>query len=146
MLKLNSFDEFKSIFRTGKKWIRCAEAINNIPNIQENVYYSIGDSLAYMITESKAEDKFCGHRRYMDIFYYLEGGEEIEIAPKLELELVEKYSDETDREFFTGNGKKLDMKQGEMIIVEINEAVKCSGNAKKVIIRVTVEDNYFLNK
>ena len=79
MLKLNSFDEFKSIFRTGKKWIRCAEAINNIPNIQENVYYSIGDSLAYMITESKAEDKFCGHRRYMDIFYYLEGGEEIEI-------------------------------------------------------------------
>ncbi|RGM96387.1 Evolved beta-galactosidase subunit beta [Fusobacterium necrogenes] len=146
MLKLNSFDEFKSIFRTGKKWIRCAEAINNIPNIQENVYYSIGDSLAYMITESKAEDKFCGHRRYMDIFYYLEGGEEIEIAPKSELELVEKYSDETDREFFTGNGKKLDMKQGEMIIVEINEAVKCSGNAKKVIIRVTVEDNYFLNK
>lgn len=146
MLKLNSFDEFKSIFRTGKKWIRCAEAINNIPNIQENVYYSIGDSLAYMITESKVEDKFCGHRRYMDIFYYLEGEEEIEIAPKSELELVEKYSDETDREFFNGLGMKQKMKKGEMIIIEINEAVKCSGGAKKLIIRVTVEDNYFLNK
>lgn len=146
MLKLNSFDEFKSIFRTGKKWIRCVEAINNIPNIQENVYYSIGDSLAYMITESKVEDKFCGHRRYMDIFYYLEGEEEIEIAPKSELELVEKYSDETDREFFNGLGMKQKMKKGEMIIIEINEAVKCSGGAKKLIIRVTVEDNYFLNK
>ena len=146
MLKLSSFDEFKSIFRTGKKWIRCAEAINNIPNIKENVYYSIGDSLAYMITDSKVEEKFCGHRRYMDIFYYLEGKEEIEIAPKSELELVEKYSDETDREFLIGRGKKIEMKQGEIIIAEINEAVKCFGGAKKLIIRVTVEDNYFLNK
>ena len=146
MLRLSSFDEFKSIFRTGKKWIRCAEAINNIPNIQENLFYSIGDSLAYMITDSKKEEKFCGHRRYMDIFYYLEGGEEVEIAPKKNLDLVEKYSDETDREFFNGFGEKYEIKQGEMVIVEINEAVKCSGGAKKLVIRVTVEDNYFLNK
>ena len=33
-----------------------------------------------------------------------------------------------------------------MIIVETNEAVKSYGGAKKVVIRVTVEDNYFLNK
>ena len=36
MLILNSFDEFKDIFRSGKKWIRCKEAIENISNIKEN--------------------------------------------------------------------------------------------------------------
>jgi evolved beta-galactosidase subunit beta len=146
MLKLNSIEEFKSIFRTGKKWIRCAEAIANIPNIQENVYYSIGDSLAYMVIDSKRGERFCGHRRYMDIFYYLDGEEDIEIGEKKELTLVEKYSDETDREFFDGVGTKYTMRKGEMIIVETNEAVKSYGGAKKVVIRVTVEDNYFLNK
>lgn len=146
MFKVNSVEEFKSIFRSGKKWIRCVEAINNIKNIQENVFYSIGDSLAYMVTNSKEEDRFCGHRRYMDIFYYLEGGEILEISPKSELEVVERYSDETDREFFQGEGQKVQMKEGEIIIVETTEACKASGNCKKLIIRVTVEDNYFLNK
>lgn len=146
MVVLKSFEEFKSIFRTGKKWIRCAEAINNLPNIKENIYYSIGDSLVYMITDSKEEKEFCGHRRYMDIFYYLEGGETLEVSPKSELEVTEKYSDETDREYFTGTGKKYEIKEGKMVIIEIGEACKCYGNAKKVIIRVTVEDNYFLNK
>lgn len=146
MVVLKSFEEFKSIFRTGKKWIRCAEAINNLPNIKENIYYSIGDSLVYMITDSKEEKEFCGHRRYMDIFYYLEGGETLEVSLKSELEVTEKYSDETDREYFTGTGKKYEIKEGEMVIIEIGEACKCYGNAKKVIIRVTVEDNYFLNK
>ena len=122
MVVLKSFEEFKSIFRTGKKWIRCAEAINNLPNIKENIYYSIGDSLVYMITDSKEEKEFCGHRRYMDIFYYLEGGETLEVSPKSELEVTQKYSDETDREYFTGTGKKYEIKEGEMVIIYTSES------------------------
>ena len=68
MVVLKSFEEFKSIFRTGKKWIRCAEAINNLPNIKENIYYSIGESLVYMITDSKEEKEFCGQQKIYGYF------------------------------------------------------------------------------
>lgn len=149
MVILQSFDEFKSIFRVGKKWLRCAEAIANVPNVKENVFYSIGDSIIYKISSKNgAEDLFTGNRRYMDVHYYLEGEEDLEIAPKAKLKSVQPYSNETDREFFEGQGEIIHLKKGNFIIIENDEAHKFLGgdNIKKVIIHVTIEDNYFLNK
>ncbi|MGL5191090.1 MAG: beta-galactosidase subunit beta [Cetobacterium sp.] len=150
MLILNSFDQFKEIFRSGKKWIRCKEAIENIENIKENRYYSIGDSLVYMFkTENNIDGlDFEGHRRYMDIHYYLEGSESLELAKKKNLQAKERYSDETDTEYFSGSGEFVNLKSGNLIIIENDEAFKFKDakNVKKVVLKVTIEDNYFLNK
>ncbi|WP_418965182.1 beta-galactosidase subunit beta [Cetobacterium sp.] len=150
MLILNSFDEFKNIFRSGKKWIRCKEAIENIPNIKENRYHSIGDSLVYMFkTENHRDDQdLKGHRRYMDIHYYVEGKENLEIAKKRELDTKIKYSDENDTEYFHGDGEIINLTSGNLVIIENDEAFRFKGaeNLKKVILKVTIEDNYFLNK
>lgn len=150
MLILNSFDEFKNIFRSGKKWIRCKEAIENIPNIKENRYHSIGDSLVYMFkTENHRDDQdLKGHRRYMDIHYYVEGKEKLEIAKKRELDTKIKYSDENDTEYFHGDGEIINLTSGNLVIIENDEAFRFKGaeNLKKVILKVTIEDNYFLNK
>ena len=150
MLILNSFDEFKDIFRSGKKWIRCKEAIENIPNIKENRYHSIGDSLVYMFKTEDHKDGLDleGHKRYMDIHYYVEGKETLEISKKKELDIKVKYSDESDVEYFHGNGKSVNLIAGNLIIIENDEAFKFkeAENLKKVILKVTIEDNYFLNK
>ncbi len=150
MLILNSFDEFKDIFRSGKKWIRCKEAIENISNIKENRYHSIGDSLVYMFkTENhKNEVDFQGHRRYMDIHYYVEGKEVLEISKKNDLDIKSSYSDEDDTEYFYGAGEIINLTAGNLIIIENDEAFRFKGaeNLKKVVLKVTIEDNYFLNK
>lgn len=150
MLILNSFDEFKDIFRSGKKWIRCKEAIENISNIKENKYHSIGDSLVYMFkTENHINEvDFQGHRRYMDIHYYIEGQEALEISKKNDLNIKNSYSDENDTEYFHGDGEIVNLTAGNLIIIENDEAFrfKEAKNLKKVVLKVTIEDNYFLNK
>ncbi len=50
MYILDSLQQFQTVYRDGKKWNRCIEAIENIGNIKANVMYSIGDSLVYMLT------------------------------------------------------------------------------------------------
>ena len=143
-------DKFKLGNKYGKKWERCVEAIENIENIRENIYYSIGDSLVYMLKTKKFqnEDKFLGTRRYLDLHYYLEGDGELEIAPKETLELIEKYQDETDREYFIGKGEKHLIKKGNLVLLDENNGFKFHDNkdVKKVVIKVTIEDNYFMNK
>ena len=150
MLILNNFDEFKDIFRSGKKWIRCKEAIENINNIKENRYHSIGDSLVYMLKTENHKDgvELQGHRRYMDIHYYVEGKETLEISKKNDLNVKSSYSDETDTEYFHGNGEIVNLTTGNLIIIENDEAFRFKGaeNLKKVVLKVTIEDNYFLNK
>lgn len=150
MLILNSFDEFKDIFRSGKKWIRCKEAIENISNIKENRYHSIGDSLVYMFKTKDHKDELDlqGHRRYMDIHYYIEGNEILEISKKNKLDVKKDYSDETDTEYFCGNGETVNLVAGNLVIIENDEAFRFKGaeNLRKVVLKVTVEDNYLLNK
>lgn len=150
MVVLNTFEEFKDIFRSGKKWIRCKEAIENINNIKENRYHSIGDSLVYIYKTENYEDEIemQGHRRYMDIHYYVEGKEKLEISKKKDLIIKKDYCDEDDTEYFIGNGEIIELKAGNLVIIENDEAFrfKNAENLKKVILKVTIEDNYFLNK
>lgn len=149
MIILDTFEQFKVVYRDGRKWNRIVEAIDNMSNIQENVMYSIGDSLVYMIQNAPApSEKFVGNRRYFDVHYYLEGQESIESTSKENLTLTEAYQDETDREFFVGTGDVHTLCAGQIAIFDNSQAYRfiSSTPVKKVVLKVTIEDGYFLNK
>lgn len=150
MIILNTLEDFKRIYHAGKKWQRCMEAINNLKNIEPNVFYSIGDSLVYRLAENTTENTelFEGHRRYFDVHYYLRGEERVEIAAKSTLTPEIAYRDETDREFLLGQGVEHLLKAGNVVIFENHEAHRFlqGKGVKKVILKVTVEETYFLNK
>lgn len=150
MIVLESLEQFKVVYRDGRKWNRCVEAIENIGNIKDGVMYSIGDSLVYMIADGVANNSeaFEGNRRYFDVHYYLEGRETVEFAEKSQLGLIEPYSDETDREFLTGKGEVKQLHEGQVAIFDNNKAYRFHGDerVRKVVLKVTIEDGYFLNK
>ncbi|OAJ92490.1 beta-galactosidase subunit beta [Vibrio bivalvicida] len=150
MIVLENLEQFKEIYRDGRKWNRCIEAIENISNIKSGVMHSIGDSLVYMIEDGVPHhtDTFEGNRRYFDVHYYLEGTETVEFAEKSQLNLVDRYRDETDREYFSGQGDKRELTEGQVTIFDNNKAYRFQGDnrVRKVVLKVTIEDGYFLNK
>ncbi|BBS38201.1 beta-galactosidase subunit beta [Enterobacter cloacae complex sp. 2024EL-00215] len=149
MIVLDSLEQFQQLYRTGRKWQRCVEAINNIDNIQPGVAHSIGDSLAYRVTGDASTDAlFVGHRRYFEVHYYLQGMQKIEFAAKETLQLVACYRDETDREYLKGVGHTEQVREGQIVICENHEAYRFISDtpAKKVVLNVTIEDGYFHNK
>jgi evolved beta-galactosidase subunit beta len=150
MIILNTLEEFQCVYRAGKKWQRCMEAINNLENIKPDVFYSIGDSLVYRLAEGSADNSvlFEGNRRYFDVHYYLAGVETVEYAAKTELTQEVPYKDESDRESFSGQGEKQKLVAGNVAIFENHEAYRFSAGdgVRKIILKVTVEETYFLNK
>ncbi|GLR08166.1 beta-galactosidase subunit beta [Mixta theicola] len=146
---LDNLEQFKQIYHSGRKWQRCVEAINNIDNIRPGVAHSIGDSLSYRVENGSTTDTlFVGHRRYFEVHYYLQGQQKIEFAPKTQLQMAERYRDETDREYLQGSGDTVQVHEGQMIVCDNSEAYRfiCDSPVKKVVLRVTIEDGYFLNK
>ena len=149
MIVLDNLEQFKVVYRDGRKWNRCVEAIENIANIKDGVMYSIGDSLVYMIEDgTKQTDLFEGNRRYFDVHYYLEGRETVEFADKSDLRLEQAYRDETDREFLSGQGETRELCEGQVAIFDNDKAYRFCGDnrVRKVVLKVTIEDGYFLNK
>lgn len=150
MILINNLDKFSTIYRDGRKWQRCLEAINNIQHIQPNVMHSIGDSLIYrlQVTPTTLNLLFEGNRRYFTVHYYLAGHETIEYADKSMLTTELPYQDETDREFLQGEGKCQVVQTGQLVIFENHEAYrfKVSQDVHKVVLNITTEDGYFLNK
>lgn len=149
MRVLDNLEQFKQVYHGGRKWQRCVEAINNIDNIRPGVAHSIGDSLSYRLTtDSTNTALFVGNRRYFEVHYYLQGQEKIEFAPKAELQTVACYRDETDREYLKGIGEIVQVHEGQMVICDTEEAYRFISDerVKKVVLRVTIEDGYFLNK
>lgn len=149
MIVLDNLEQFKVVYRDGRKWNRCVEAIENIANIKDGVMYSIGDSLVYMIEDgTKQTDLFEGNRRYFDVHYYLEGRETVEFADKSDLRLEQAYRDETDREFLSGQGETRELCEGQVAIFDNDKAYRFHGEnrVRKVVLKVTIEDGYFLNK
>ena len=65
-----------------------------------------------METDSATDALFTGHRRYFEIHYYLQGQQKIEYAAKEDLQVVEYYRDETDREYLKGCGKTVEVRRG----------------------------------
>ena len=95
MIVLENLEKFKEIYRSGRKWNRCLEAIDNLKNMKMGVCYSKGDSLVYRLHEGRhnTEGLFEGHKRYLDVHYYIEGEEMIESAHKAKLNLEKNYKD-----------------------------------------------------
>lgn len=146
---VDNLEQFTRNWNRGRKWQRCVEAINNLDNILPGVAYSIGDSLTYRVsTQNTTDALFVGHRRYFDVHYYLQGTQKIEYAPKSALQIVECYRDETDREYLKGCGTTVQVREGQLVICDIDEACRFISEepVKKVVLRVTVEDGYFHNK
>ncbi|OZS45826.1 beta-galactosidase subunit beta [Photobacterium sanguinicancri] len=154
MIVLESLEQFKTVYRAGRKWNRCVEAIENIGNIKDGVMHSIGDSLVYMIAATPAlnTEYFEGNRRYFDVHYYLEGSETIEFADKSALTQITAYSDETDREYLQGHGEFRELHQGQVVVFDNSKAYRfhsdnqAAKHVRKVVLKVTIEDGYFLNK
>ncbi|MGR5444631.1 beta-galactosidase subunit beta [Vibrio jasicida] len=149
MIVLDNLDQFKVVYRNGRKWQRCVEAIENTVNLKDSVMYSIGDSLVYMIQDgTKQTEMFEGNRRYFDVHYYLEGRETVEFADKSDLRLEQAYRDETDREFLSGQGETRELCEGQVAIFDNDKAYRFHGDnrVRKVVLKVTIEDGYFLNK
>ncbi|PHZ60027.1 beta-galactosidase subunit beta [Photobacterium leiognathi] len=147
MIVLDSLAQFKLVYRNGRKWNRCVEAIENIENIQEGVMHC--DSLVYMVQNgvTPTNGMFTGNRRYFDVHYYLEGSEQVEVAEKAQLTTEVAYQDETDRETLVGSGEVIALSEGQMIF-ENDKAYRFLGEnpVRKVVLKVTIEDGYFLNK
>ena len=101
-----------------------------------------------MENDSTTDALFVGNRRYFEVHYYLQGQQKIEFAAKENLQTVACYRDETDREYLKGIGETVKVHEGQMVICDIDEAYRfiCDAPVKKVVLRVTVEDGYFLNK
>jgi len=149
MIVLDNLDQFKVVYRNGRKWQRCVEAIENTVNLKDGVMYSIGDSLVYMIQNgTKQTEMFEGNRRYFDVHYYLEGRETVEFADKKNLQPEQAYQDETDREFLSGHGDTRELCEGHVAIFDNTKAYRFHGDnrVRKVVLKVTIEDGYFLNK
>ena len=149
MIVLDNLEQFKVVYRDGRKWNRCVEAVENIANIKDGVMYSIGDSLVYMIEDgTKQTELFEGNRRYFDVHYYLEGRETVEFADKKNLQPEQAYQDETDREFLSGQGDTCELCEGQVAIFDNDKAYRFHGDnrVRKVVLKVTIEDGYFLNK
>ncbi|MCG9723978.1 beta-galactosidase subunit beta [Vibrio brasiliensis] len=150
MIVLESLEQFKQMYRNGRKWNRCVEAIENCANIKDGVMHSIGDSLVYMIEDgiSPNNDTFVGNRRYFDVHYYLEGKQSVEFADKSQLQQHEAYSDETDREYLIGKGQVRELSASQLAIFDNSQGYRFLGDSRvrKVVLKVTIEDGYFLNK
>jgi len=148
---LNSVDEFRQRFHSAKKWRRCIEAIDNLPALKPGVCHSIGDSLVYRLLDGEAVPaaSFTGHRRYVEIHYYLSGEETVAYAPKLVLEPLSAYSDETDRETFAGaETPRHTASPGQLLIFDNDYAYQPLGacHLRKMVLMVTIEGATFHNK
>ncbi|MEH6452082.1 MAG: beta-galactosidase subunit beta, partial [Psychromonas sp.] len=144
MIILNNIEQFKAIYCDARKWQRCIEAIENIGNIEDDIYHSIGDSLTYYVADGLTEESqyFTGNRRYLDVHYYLDGQENIEVACKKTLATITPYCDMSDRETLQGSGALNHVGNGQFVIFDNTKAYRFSGEdrVRKVVLKVTIED------
>lgn len=151
MIIVNSVEEFGQRYHTAKKWRRCMEAIANLPRLKPGVCHSIGDSLVYRLQDgvATAAECFTGNRRYVEIHFYLSGSETIAYAPKPGLQRLAPYSDETDRETFSGAATgRHTASPGQLLIFDNDYAYQPLGSdhLRKMVLMVTIEGATFHNK
>lgn len=115
----------KPDYNTFKNLHKAIDYINShdislLPNgktvIDEDVYINVMDA------ETKRENIFEAHRKYIDIHYIISGEEAIETAPIDELEITEAYSEEKDILFGKAKGERHIIRQGQYCITMPEEA------------------------
>ncbi|ATG53027.1 hypothetical protein CFK38_17015 [Brachybacterium vulturis] len=141
--------EFERVTAGKPRWARAAQAIRAAPARREGVMHSIGDSLTYLRTRRRHETgHFTGRRRYVEVIAAGEAPVRLEIAAKAELVGRTEYSDLSDREQLAGSGQELTLRPGEIVVVEIDEAVRYPEPAAEpcTVLHVSVEGTTFPNK
>ncbi len=141
MIILESLDQFKLLYCNEHKWDRSFEAIENLKHLKNNIMYCIDNSIMYMSQSgiTKKTKNFEGHRHYIEMHYYLDGQEKVDVADKSKLQASTPYSNKTDKEYFSGTGQTLELYKGQVIIFCNDKAYRFHGDnhVKKVIIKVT---------
>jgi evolved beta-galactosidase subunit beta len=151
MIILESVAAFAHRYHSAKKWQRCLEALSHGARIKPWVCHSIGDTLVYRLEEGAvpAAPCFTGHRRYVEIHHYLDGAQAIAHGAKGALTALAPYSDETDRETFTGDAAASHTaRAGEVLIFDNAHAYRplAAPRVRKLVLLVTVEGATFHNK
>lgn len=145
----SDLDDFMRVTAGTTKWVRAAQAIRAAPSHQEGVMHSIGDSLTYLRTRRRyGTDLFTGHRRYLEVVAAGSSPVELEIAASSDLSARDDYSDLTDREHFEGTGRAVRLDPGQILVTEIDEALRYIGTASGActVVHVSVEGATFHNK
>lgn len=141
---------FDDILGGTKKWLRTGEALDVAPTLQEGVAYSIGDSLTYVADDASAfaTESLVGRRRYHQVVASTQGTVRLEVVRKDAVAETSPYSDLTDRQSFSGSGEIVDIPEGAICIVDIDEAARILPEAEgaAVVLHVTVEGATFHNK
>ncbi len=142
--------EFDDILGGTKKWSRTGEAIDAASDLHRGVAYSIGDSLTYVADDavSLAKEGLVGRRRYHMVVASTRGTVQLEVAPKSSLNAATNYDELSDRQHYTGSGEMVDVPEGAICIVDIDEAARIipDAEAAAVELHVTVEGATFHNK
>lgn len=154
----HTINEFVQQCAQHKKWARTLQAIQSAQELLPNVAYSVGDSIAYWWQDSQslAHDYYCDHyigrRRYLTVLTPIQGSVVVQVAAKQHLQLVQNYSDLTDRELFIGEGTSITLQPQEILIVEPDEACCIQDTEQQeqrstvIELHVTVEGFSFPNK
>lgn len=154
MIIYNDIDAMHSAHQGVKKWNRAFQATQTVDEMPLDEARSIVDSLTYSRHKASklVSPNFVGHRRYFEVIQPLSGAVEVEVASKEDLEVVEEYSDLTDREWLTGEGEILTVEPGQFLVLDIDEAQRIvpspdsAVEPEVVIYRITVEGASFHNK
>lgn len=149
MRKYSSIEVFEDQRPSGTSWERCSQALSQLPGLNEDAAHSIGDSLTYFRSARPAPrpEEFVGHRRYRFVLTAMKEPVSVEVAAKAELTNTESYSDLTDREHFTGQGQMVTLEPGEVLVMDIDEAVRFPQPCPVVgVVHLTIEAATFHNK
>ena len=141
---------FDDVLGGTTKWSRTGEAIDAAADLLEGVAYSIGDSLTYWAddTTALASDSLVGRRRYHLVVASARGTVRLEVAPMEGLDASDDYDNHTDRQHFSGSGEVVEIPEGGICIVDIDEAARILPDAETAAVQlhVTVEGATFHNK
>lgn len=145
MILYKNIEELKNRINKNVKGLRILEAINESQKRDENVYYSIGDSLVFM--KSKKDFKsleFKGQEMYLDIIYVESGNMVIKYSDKDKLKIIKSYDRIEDTTYYEGDGKIINITKGNILVIQKNDAYLIEqDNATKVFIKFTNENEIF---
>lgn len=144
---LDNVELFQQHAFTKSQWQRCAHLMENLEGIPPGVIHSQGKDLNYGVRiDSTTDSLFTGHRRYVEVHYYLHGTQKIEYAAKTQLQEVDYYREETDREYLKGLGQTVQVYEGQIVIYDNDEAYRfiTHSTVRKLVINIISKETDLL--
>lgn len=107
-----------------KAFNRTKTAHNNKELVKDNVAYNEVDSVVYIKNKENIDTNFVAGRKYSYAIECLTGTIELEYELESNLNLHSPYDDLSDKVEYIGAGHEIKLNAGEIVIFELNEAVK----------------------